>query len=73
MVRGKSVLEFIGLIIVEEKIELQNHVLKKVVIFWNVLNDKKQIQRFLSFLNYVRYFYEGQVDDTNYLYKRLRK
>lgn len=65
-------MEFLGIIIVEGIIQLQEHVLQKLVASPNTIRDKKQLQRFLGALNYVRYFYKGQVEDAAYLLKRLK-
>ena len=53
---GESKIEFLGLIIDSEGIELQSHILEKIKNFVEKLIDRKQLQRFLGILNYAEGF-----------------
>ena len=59
---GEPKIEFLGLIIDSDGIELQNHILENI-------KDRKQLQRFLRILNYVEGFIKNLAD----LRKPLRK
>ena len=48
---GEPKIEFLGLIIDSEGIELQNHILEKIKDFPEKIKDRKQLQRFLGLLN----------------------
>jgi hypothetical protein len=39
--------------------------LQKLSAFPDEIKDKKQLQRFLGALNYVRYFYKDQAEDAD--------
>jgi hypothetical protein len=69
---AKTRIEYLGLIIVEEKIELQEHVLKSLQNFPNETLDQRKLQIFLGCLNYIRQFYEQQVKDAKILQRKLR-
>ena len=66
---GESKIEFLGLIIDYEGIELQDHILEKIRDFPEKLTERKQLQRFLGILNYAKGFIKNLVD----LRKPLRK
>ena len=66
---GEPKIDFLGLIIDYEGIELQTHILEKIKNFPEKLSDRKQLQRFLGILNYAEGFIENVVD----LRKPLRK
>ena len=53
---GESKIEFLGLIIDAEGIELQTHILEKIKDFLEKIKDRKQLQRILGILNYVEGF-----------------
>jgi hypothetical protein len=60
-------IEYLGMILSQGKVELQDHVLKKLAEFPNEILDIKQLQRFLGCLNYIRQFYENQAQDVRIL------
>jgi len=66
-------IEYLGLILSQGKIELQEHVLKKLLDFPDEILEIKQLQRFLGCLNYIRQFYENQAKDVRVLQKRISK
>ena len=66
---GEQKIEFLGLMIDLEGIELQNHILEKIKDFPERLTDRKQLQRFLGILNYAEGFIKNLAD----LRKPLRK
>jgi len=66
-------IEYLGLILSQGTIELQDYVLKKILEFPDEILDMKQLQRFLGCLNYIRQFYENQAKDVRILQKRLSK
>ena len=66
---GESKIEFLGLIIDYEGIQLHNHILEKIKDFPEKLADRKQLQRFLGILNYA----EGFIKNLAELRKPLRK
>ena len=66
---GEQKIEFLGLMIDFEGIELQNHILEKSKDFPERLTDRKQLQRFLGILNYAEGFIKNLAD----LRKPLRK
>ena len=66
---GEPKIEFLGLLIDSEGIELQNHILEKIKDFPEKITDRKQLQRFLGILNYAEGFIKNLVD----LQKPLRK
>ena len=49
---GEQKIDFLGLLIDSEGIELQNHILEKIKYFLEKIIDRKQLQRFLGILNY---------------------
>ena len=66
-------IEYLGLILSQGKIELQDHILKKLTEFPDEILDTKQLQRFLGCLNYIRQFYDNQAKDVRILQHRLSK
>ena len=66
---GESKIEFLGLIIDYEGIELQDHILEKIRDLPKKLTDRKQLQRFLGILNYAKGFIKNLAD----IRKPLRK
>ena len=66
---GEQKIEFLGLIIDSDGIELQNHKLDKIKDFPEKLSDRKQLQRFLGILNYAEGFIKNLAD----LRKPLRR
>ena len=66
---GEPKIEFLGLLIDSEGIELQNHILEKIKDFPKKIADRKQLQRFLGILNYAERFIKNLAD----LRKPLRK
>ena len=66
---GEQKIEFFGLMIDSDGIELQNHILEKIKDFPEKLTDRKQLQRFLGILNYAEGFIKNLAD----LRKPLRK
>ncbi|KAK4381654.1 Enzymatic polyprotein [Sesamum angolense] len=49
-------IEFLGILIDEAGIELQEHIVEKIRNFPNILKDKKQIQSFLGVVNFAGIF-----------------
>jgi hypothetical protein len=70
---AQTKIEYLGLILSQGEVELQDHVLKKLSEFPDEILDTKQLQRFLGCLNYIRQFYENQAKDVRILQKRLSK
>jgi hypothetical protein len=70
---SKTRIEYIGLILSQGKIEMHEHLLKALSEFLDMILDKKQLQRFLGSLNYIRKFYENQAKDVKCLQRRLKK
>ena len=66
---GEQKIEFLGLMIDSEGIELQNHILENIKDFPEKLTDRKQLQRFLGILNYAEGFIKNLAD----LRKPLRR
>ena len=66
---GEPKIDFLGLIIDYEGLELQTHILEKIKNFLEKLLDRKQLQRFLGILNYA----EGFIENLANLRKPLRK
>ena len=66
---GEPKIEFLGLMIDSEGIELQNHILKKIKDFLEKITDRKQLQRFLGIL----YYAEGFIKNLADLRKPLRR
>ena len=66
---GEQKIEFLGLMIDSEGIELQNHILENIKDFPEKLTDRKQLQRFLGILNYAKGFIKNLAD----LRKPLRR
>ena len=66
---GEQKIEFLGLMIDSDGIELQNHILEKIKDFPERLSDRKQLQRFLGILNYAEGFIKNLAD----LRKPLRR
>ena len=52
----KTEIEFLGLILSQIGIKLQDHIVTKFKDFPDELSDKKQLQSFLGILNYDRQF-----------------
>ena len=61
---AKTKIEYLGLILSQGAIELQEHVLKKLSEFPDEILDTKQLQRFLGSLNYICQFYDHQAKDV---------
>jgi len=57
---AKTKIEYLGLILSQGKIEMQEHVLKALSKFPDKIIDNKQLKIFLGSLNYIRNFYENQ-------------
>jgi hypothetical protein len=70
---AQTKIEYLGLILSEGEVELQDHVLKKLADFPDEILDKKKLQRFLGCLNYIQQFYENQAKDVRILQRRLSK
>ena len=66
---GEPKIDFLGLIIDYEGIELQTHILEKIKNFLEKISDRKQLQRFLGILNYAK----GFIENLAKLRKPLRK
>ena len=56
---GEPKIDFLGLIIDSEGIELQTHILENIKNFLEKISDRKQLQRFLRILNYAEGFIEN--------------
>jgi hypothetical protein len=69
----KEKINFIGHEIREGKIYLQDHVVKKILQFPDVMNDKKVLQQFLGILNYARNYIDNLAKLVGPLYSKLRK
>ena len=65
-------MEYLGLILFQGKVELQEYVLKALTEFPDAIYDHRQLQRFLGSLNYIRKFYENQAKYVKVLQKRLK-
>lgn len=65
--RGKTKIEFLQKIILEGKFRLEEHVLHKLTSFHDEIKDKNKFQKFLSAINYVRFFYKDQGGDASCL------
>ena len=66
---GEQKIDFLGLLIDSEGIELHNHILEKIKDFLEKIVDRKQLQRFLGILKYA----EGFVKNLADLRKPLQK
>ena len=66
---GEQKIEFLGLMIDLDGIELHNHILEKIKDFPKKFTNRKQLQRFLGILNYAEGFIKNLAD----LRKPLRK
>jgi len=66
-------IEYLGLILLQGKIEMQEHVLKALSEFLDMILYKTQLQRFLESLNYIIKFYENHAKDVKCLQRRLKK
>ena len=64
---SKIELHYLGLHIYKGSVTLQPHILSHLAKFPDFLPNKVSVQRFLGCLNYVRQFYEKQVNDTEVL------
>jgi len=53
---AKEQIEFLGLKIDHQGIEMQPHVCEKIANFLDKLNDRKQVERFLGCINYISDF-----------------
>ena len=69
----KEEIEFLGLYIKGGKIELQEHVIKKVLDFPDKIEDTKQLQAFLGLLNYGRNYIQSLRKLVSQLYTKLGK
>jgi hypothetical protein len=69
---AKTRIEYLGLILAEGKVELQENVLKSLQNFPDEILDKRKLQRFLGCLNYIIHFYEQQAKDARILQRKLR-
>lgn len=69
---AKTRIKYLGLILSQGAVELQEHVLKKLSEFPDEILDIKQLQRFLDSLNHIRQFYDHQAKDVRILQKRLK-
>ena len=52
----QQTIEFLGVIIGNNKILLQPHISEKILTFPNKIEDTKELQKFLGLLNYARPF-----------------
>ena len=66
---GEPKIEFLGLLIDSDGIELQNHILEKIKDFTEKITDRKQLQRFLGILNYAEGFIKNLADLRKPLHK----
>ena len=65
---AETKIDYLGIIISQGKVQLQPHILQKLLYFPNKLHDIKSVQIFLGRLNYVRQFYDqNQSQDTRIL------
>jgi predicted FMN-binding regulatory protein PaiB len=55
----KEKINFLGHEIGEGKIYLQDHIVKTILQFPDVMNDKKVLQQFLGIVNYVRNYIDN--------------
>ena len=69
----KQEIEFLGLFIKGGKIELQEHIVKKVLDFPDKLEEIKKLQAFLGLLNYCRQFIPNLSKLVGPLYSKLGK
>jgi len=70
---NKNEIEFLGMIISKNGIELQTHISKKIIEFPDKLTTKHEIQRFLGCLNYAGKFISDLAKKRNILQKLIRK
>lgn len=66
-------IKFLGYTIEDGQITLQSHALEFADKFPYMIIDKKQLQRFLGYLNYINNFYEGCAHDRKLLNQRLKE
>ena len=48
----KNKIEYLGYIIDKDGLQLQNHIVSKIVNFKEKLENKKEVQQFLGIINY---------------------
>jgi hypothetical protein len=69
----KEKFNFLGHEIGEGKIYLQDHIIKKILQFLDVMDDKKVLQQFLGIVNYARNYIHNLTKLAGPLYAKLRK
>ncbi|PKA58899.1 hypothetical protein AXF42_Ash000992 [Apostasia shenzhenica] len=67
----KQTIEYLGKIIDQEKVTLQEHILIKIKKFSDTFETVKQLQNFLGILNYDRKFIPRLSQYTKHLQKKL--
>ncbi|KAL0377143.1 UNVERIFIED_CONTAM: hypothetical protein Scaly_0831900 [Sesamum calycinum] len=62
----------LGILIDETRIELQKHIVKKIINFLDVLKDKKHLKSFLGIVNFVDFLTRDRAFEANSIFLRLR-
>ena len=60
----RTTMEFLGICIIDGKIQMQSHIVQKIVGFPDQLENKNQIQFFLGILNYVHKYIPRLAEKT---------
>jgi len=60
----RTTMEFLGICIIDGKIQMQPHIVQKIVGFPNQLENKNQIKKFLGILNYVHKYIPRLAEKT---------
>ena len=69
----KESIDFLGIILDKDGIQLQKHIISKIKDFPENIKDKKQLQSLLGLLNYGRGFLQGLTKQEIPLLKKLNK
>ena len=64
----KESIDFLGIILDKDGIQLQKHIISKIKDFPENIKDKKQLQSLLGLLNYGRGFLQGLTKQERSLY-----
>ncbi|GLT32336.1 hypothetical protein SLA2020_070100 [Shorea laevis] len=65
---SKEYIEFLGMRIGQGKIQLQDHIVKKILDFPDKIEETKELQKFLGILNYARMYIKDLSKLTGPLY-----
>ena len=69
----KEKINFLDHEVGEGKNYLQDHIVKKILQFPDVMNDKKTLQQFLGIVNYARNYIKNLAKLAGPLYAKLKK